>query len=133
MNQAKIVTSSCTSELKTIRELVKTACEQFAVDEKRTNLVVLAIDEACANVIRHGYHYDKNGVLCIEAYEQDGYGVFLIKDQCPKICESILQPSKEELLAPGGLGLNMIHQVMDSVKLVSHDDTGNHLELKLKI
>jgi anti-sigma regulatory factor (Ser/Thr protein kinase) len=131
--QNKIVCSSCTSELAGIRELIRKACAKFGLDTSTTDKVVLAIDEACANVIRHGYHYSKKGYICIETYQEDGFGVFLIKDHCPQINESVLKPPQKDLLDPGGLGLRLMHEVMDSVALIPHSEDGNHLELKIKL
>lgn len=132
-NQNELVCTSCTSELARIRQLVRDACGKFKLDASTTDKVVLAIDEACANVIRHGYHYSKKGYMCIETYEENGYGVFLIKDHCPQIDESVLEPTQKDLLDPGGLGLRLMHEVMDSVALKPHKEDGNHLELKIKL
>jgi anti-sigma regulatory factor (Ser/Thr protein kinase) len=128
-----LVCTSCTSELANIRSLVRKACDKFGLDKEKASQVVLAIDEACANVIRHGYNYSKHGYICIETYQEAGFGVFLIKDHCPQIDESVLAPKKKDLLSPGGLGLSLMHEVMDSVALKPNDDGGNHLELKVKL
>ena len=41
--------------LSSIRSLVRSWVESWDVDEKTTSDVVLAIDEACTNAIRHAY------------------------------------------------------------------------------
>jgi anti-sigma regulatory factor (Ser/Thr protein kinase) len=102
-------------------------------DEAKTNGIVLAVDEACANVIRHSCDFSDKFKLKIEAYEEDGFGVFLISDNAPPISDSVLKPKDCDQLEPGGLGLHLIHQVMDNVELLPHQEHGNRLKLSLKI
>ena len=124
---------SCTTELKTIRHAVKQACLDFNFDEAKTNAVVLAIDEACANVIRHSCKFSEEFELSIKINQNDGYGIFLIIDNCAALSPDTLQPCQHDLLKPGGLGLQLINQVMDSVTLLDHAGPGNWLELKIKL
>ncbi|WP_338517513.1 ATP-binding protein [Alteromonas gracilis] len=131
--EKQLFCTSCTSELQSIRQYVKSSCEAFGLSEDKTNLVVLAVDEACANVIRHGYDYSKQGAICIEARKTNEFGIFLIKDNCPKIADADLKPLENEPLKPGGLGLRLIHDVMDSVSLIPCKEGGNQLELKIKL
>jgi anti-sigma regulatory factor (Ser/Thr protein kinase) len=105
----------------------------MALTEDKTSGVVLAVDEACANVIRHSCDYSDRFKLKIEVYEEDGYGVFVISDNAPSISESTIQPKECNQLEPGGLGLHLIHQVMDKVELIPQQNSGNCLKLSLKI
>ena len=130
---ADISCKSCTTELKTIRHAVKQACLDFHFDVAKTNAVVLAIDEACANVIRHSCEYSDNFELGIKISKKNGYGIFTVVDNCAPLSPDRLEPCKDDLLKPGGLGLKLIYQVMDSVKLLDHQGPGNWLELKIKL
>lgn len=130
---SEISCKSCTSELHAIRQTVKQACADFGFDNEKTCAVVLALDEACANVIRHSCEYSDKFKLDVKISTQENYGVFLVIDNCPPISEQQLQPKADEPLKPGGLGLQLIHEVMDSVRLLPHDGTGNQLELKVKL
>lgn len=131
--QSDISCKSCTSQLHDIRKVVEQACQEMAFDEEKTAGIVLAVDEACANVIRHSCHYSDEYDLKIEAYEEDGFGVFLISDNAPPITAGVLKPKESDQLEPGGLGLHLIHQVMDGVELLPHQDNGNRLKLSIKI
>ena len=42
--------------LTSIRSLVRGWVESWDIDDKTANDVVLAVDEACTNAIRHAYH-----------------------------------------------------------------------------
>lgn len=124
---------SCTSELQRIRKTVRQACQDFGFDSDKTGAIVLAIDEACANVIRHSCAYSDDFVLDLDITERDNFGIFLVIDNCPPISEDTIRPKTNKPLEPGGLGLHLIHQVMDSVTLLPHNGIGNRLEMKIKL
>lgn len=125
--------SSCTSQLKSIREFVEQQCDALPFDDDKKAMVILAIDEACANVIRHGYKMSSAGCLSVEYKAEASHAVFTIKDNCQPICEQVLAPKPENLQQPGGLGMQLIHMVADSVRLVPHEGGGNWLELKIPL
>ncbi|MBB1316453.1 ATP-binding protein [Shewanella sp. SR43-4] len=124
--------SSCTSELKNIRQFVEHACQDFPFREDKVNEIVLAVDEACANVIRHGYHMSKKGCLEIEISSDHEHARFVIKDVCSQITDKQLIPPENNLCEPGGLGLCLIHYVAETVRLLPHKGKGNWLELTVK-
>lgn len=125
--------TSCTSQLCTIREDVRAACLEFGYPEPNINEIVLAIDEACANVIRYGYQYCNNGSVGLDIYRTDQEAIFRIIDQCPEICDADLQAKPRNDEEPGGLGMHIIHQIMDSVALIEGNDRGNTLELRKQL
>lgn len=124
--------STCTTELKNIREFVVDSCRQFPFSETKINEIVLAVDEACANVIRHGYKMSEHGCLEIEISGNDTSALFVIKDVCSQITEQQLLPKEQDLCKPGGLGLCLIHYVAQKVRLIPHKGKGNWLELTVK-
>ncbi len=132
-NSTEISCKSCTSELQKIRSTVKSACGEFGFDSEKTSAIVLAVDEACANVIRHSCAYSDSFKLDLNISREKNYGVFIVIDNCPPITEEQLCPKSDNPLQPGGLGLQLIHQVMDSVTLLPHNGSGNRLEMKIKI
>jgi len=124
--------SSCTSELKNIREFVIESCRDFPFSEAKVNEIVLGVDEACANVIRHGYHMSKKGCLEIVISSNDDHALFMIKDVCSQITDKQLTPKEKDLCKPGGMGLCLIHYVAEKVRLIPHKGKGNWLELTVK-
>jgi anti-sigma regulatory factor (Ser/Thr protein kinase) len=130
---ADISCKSSTAELQKIRHTVKQACLDFNFDLAKTNRVILAIDEACANVIRHSCKFSENFKLSIKITQEIGYGIFLIIDNCAPLSPDTLQPCEDNVLKPGGLGLQLMYRVMDSVALLDHPGPGNWLELKIKL
>lgn len=124
--------SSSPTELKEIREFILESCANFRFNEDKTNEIVLAVDEACANVMRHGYKMSVNGRLEIIVSSDDKHALFVIKDACKQITDQELQPKQKDLSKPGGLGLSLIHYVAEKVRLISHRGKGNWLELTVK-
>ncbi|MFD2166435.1 ATP-binding protein [Thalassotalea euphylliae] len=132
-NNNSYVCFSKTEALKDIRAYVRDRAKSFGYSKDNVDAIVLAIDEACANVIRHGYHFDECGQLCVESYTDKDDAVFVIKDTCPKVSEKDLTPKNECLSDPGGLGVSLMRTIMDSVTFLSHQGKGNHLELRKKL
>jgi anti-sigma regulatory factor (Ser/Thr protein kinase) len=117
----------------TIRHDVKEVCLEFGYPDPDVNAIVLAIDEACANVIRYGYKYCNNGFVNLKIYQAENEAVFHIIDQCPEICEADITAKPRDDSKPGGLGLHIIHQVMDGVHLIKESSKGNTLELRKQL
>jgi sigma-B regulation protein RsbU (phosphoserine phosphatase) len=54
------------AELKRIREAVREGTTRCGCSAKSTADIVLAIDEACQNIIRHAYRGDSDNVIDLE-------------------------------------------------------------------
>ena len=95
--------------------------------------IVLAIDEACQNVIRHAYR-DKDGNVAIKlSFQNKEFIVSLEDDGTPAIPEKI-KPRNIEDIKPGGLGTFFINQIMDSVSFqLTSPHWVNCLTMKKKI
>lgn len=76
--------------------------------------VVLAIDEACQNIIRHGYGGTGEVVLEIRRNSSCGLEVQLI-DFAPSVDLAKIKPRCLDDIRPGGLGTHFIRAVMDDV------------------
>jgi len=102
--------------------------------EPEINLLTLAIDEACTNIIRYAYCGDKSGRIELEVYQSENEAIFFLTDYAKCIKKSCLEIKDKKLTEPGGLGLKLIHKAMDSVQLISlSDPVGNKLELKKRL
>jgi len=122
--------SACSAQLCKIRASVRAACRTLGFIETETNLITLAIDEACTNIIRYAYG-GETGRIILEIYQQNNEAIFRLQDFAKCIDKSCIEYRKKHLLEPGGLGLKLIHQVMDSVQLLAPSASlGNILELK---
>ena len=84
-------------------------------DESECDAIVLAVDEALANVIKHAYHNCTDGLMELECRQSaDGLEITLLDNgDAPdrsKICARELGCAQ-----PGGLGTHIIRNVMDKV------------------
>jgi anti-sigma regulatory factor (Ser/Thr protein kinase) len=125
--------SACTSQLCHIRDEVREACDLLGYCESDINLITLVIDEACTNIIRYAYGGEP-GRIILEIYQHENDAIFHLQDFAKCIDKSCLELRKTNILEPGGLGLQLIHQVMDFVQLLPpKGSVGNILELKKHI
>jgi serine/threonine-protein kinase RsbW len=123
--------------LGSIRGLVRGWVEAFDLDRERSDEVVLAIDEACTNAIRHSYggRCDRVVELNLRSTEEHlELEVCDHGDPCPpeRLVRRPLQPPSPGELRPGGLGVQLIYLVFDEVEFRSGKDRGNRVIMRLR-
>ncbi len=106
------------AELKKIRDAIRKAVEGCGCSAKSTADIVLAIDEACQNIIRHAYHGDSDNVIELEVEHRSDGLVFSLIDQAPAIDPNLVKPRDLDDVRPGGLGTHFIRRVMDEVEFL---------------
>ena len=106
------------AELKSTREAVRESMEGCGCSAKSTADIVLAIDEACQNIIRHAYHGDSDNVIELEVEHRGDRLIFSLTDHAPAIDPTGVKPRDLEDLRPGGLGTHFIRRVMDEVEFL---------------
>ena len=122
--------------LGSIRSLVRGWVESWEIDPKRTNDVVLAIDEACTNAIRHAYGGRPDCSVELTLHAEADYLEFQVADQglpCPPECAARrnLEPPEVDELQAGGLGIQLIHEVFDEVDFCQGENGGNCVTMRL--
>lgn len=104
--------------LSTMREFVRTFLAPTAFTESETCLMVLGLDEACTNIIRHAYHGDETRPIFL-ACELDDCGVtFRLRDIGEQCDPAKLRGRPLGKIKPGGLGLHLIQRAFDKVDYV---------------
>jgi anti-sigma regulatory factor (Ser/Thr protein kinase) len=116
-----LIVDSDVAELPIIRDAIRAWAGRHGWSEGQTADIVLAVDEALSNVIRHGYDGQPGHRIEITARvlrdAAHGEGIEIrIRDfgkQVPleQICGRDLDD-----LRPGGLGVHIIHSLMDSAE-----------------
>ena len=97
-----------------IRHAVAAAAAALGCAENEISDVVLAVDEACQNIIRHAYHGAEGDIVVRLSAEGDQLEVELI-DFAPRVDIALIHPRPLDEVRPGGLGTHFIGAVMDSV------------------
>lgn len=109
------------------------ACAAEGVDEETAFALRLAAEEACANVIQHGYASSDPGPIRL-ALDVTAHSVTLtIEDEAPPF-DPADAPAPDldtdwEERRIGGLGWHLIYQLMDEVRYRVSAPRGNHLTL----
>ena len=119
----------------TLREKLREVLGSCNPSEEVLNCVVLAVSEACVNIIEHAYCEDDTGDIILEIERQDDNIIFRLTDFAHR------KTSKEEMksrpleeIRPGGLGCHIINEIMDEVQLIEcNSDCGNVLQMKKKL
>jgi len=120
-----------TESLPTIRRFVEDACSQAGLDDSTSYDIKLAVDEACMNIVEHGYAGMNPGSILVSLqYGAKKLVVHITDFGHPFEPSEPPEPDPETMLAgtPGGIGLYFIYR---SVDLVSYKATesGNTLTL----
>ncbi len=116
--------------LKLIRGGVRAAARMCGFNDATAQSIVLAVDEACQNVIVHGYKGRAGGEIVLGVFRcRDGILVRL-RDFAPPVDPTTIKPRALDDIRPGKLGSHFIHEIMDSVEFrPSPDGIGNLLEM----
>lgn len=125
--------SSDTKNLSAVRVFVAETLQDTPIAADERNKVVLAVDEAVANVMEHGYNTGDSGQIevtvevadrCIKVLVQDWGRSFDPRQvEDPDLEEHVRQGRK------GGLGIYLIRQIMDEVSYDTSAGDGNKLVL----
>ena len=119
------------ASLAAFRDLIQDACEQHpAVDEQTCYDLKLAVEEACTNIIIHGYAGMNPGSIILKLVFTGPRAVVTLTDFGHPFepCEPAVPDVQANLRdgVTGGFGLFLIYQTMDSVGYRTAGD-GNHL------
>jgi sigma-B regulation protein RsbU (phosphoserine phosphatase) len=121
-------------ELKNVRAGVRRCAEQAGMGEDCVQDVVMAVDEACQNVIRHAYGEKAAGDMLLEVDREGDTLIFCLKDFAPPVDPTQVEPRDLEDVRPGGLGTHLIREVMDSTGFVENPPgCGNLLRMVKRI
>jgi anti-sigma regulatory factor (Ser/Thr protein kinase) len=129
--QVKFAMPSDPRYLPVVRGVIGPLAEAIGWDESESRAIMLAVDEALANVIRHAYHSRADGLIELECRESaDGLEISLLDNgDAPdrsKICAREMDCDQ-----PGGLGTHIIKKVMDTVSYEASPEGNRFVASKL--
>jgi sigma-B regulation protein RsbU (phosphoserine phosphatase) len=118
------------SELQAAREFVSKSCAECGCSKSTTTDLVIAVGEAIQNVVRHAYKDVEIGEATLEIVCKNGIIEFQLLDSAPTVDPEKLKPEWPEEPGPGGLGICIIHDIMDEVEhLPAPSGQGNLLRM----
>ena len=120
-------------QLKQVRCIVKNALSKTALSVEAVDLGVLAVNEACMNIIQHAYKQTQTGEIILEIFKNADEILFRLTDFAVPVDECTIKGRDWADLRPGGLGVHFMCEGMDDIKY-RHlpDGTGNILEMTKK-
>jgi anti-sigma regulatory factor (Ser/Thr protein kinase) len=131
----EVVTLSVPSHPKylyVIRSAVYPVVLDAGFSRKEARRIVLALDEACSNIIKYAYEGDPAHLISVSiTVEQDGLH-FQLTDTGRKPDVSTISPRRLDDIRPGGLGTHFISSVFDSVVYDTAGGKGTVLTLVKK-
>lgn len=120
--------------LQPLRKFVRELAVQQGCCAENLDCMVMAINEACMNVMQHAYHGRDDGEIVVEFWKDADELMIRIYDFADRVDLHAIKSRDLADVRPGGLGVHIIHQVMDSVEYKNCDDPmGNLLEMRKKL
>ncbi len=120
--------------LKTIRASVLAAARSCGFGDSTARDIVLAVDEACKNVIVHAYQGDEAGEIALAIFRSEGGIVLHLRDYAPLVDPARVAPRDLADVQPGKLGTHFIRAIMDRADLEpAPDGPGNLLRLAKRL
>jgi serine/threonine-protein kinase RsbW/sigma-B regulation protein RsbU (phosphoserine phosphatase) len=120
-----------------IRGVLQTWLEILHLFPDRRSDIVLAVDEACSNAIRHAYRGRPDGRVELVLSRTDDWIEITVSDQgtpCPAECAEyrpLTRPVTADV-TPGGLGVKLIYEVFDEVRFCPGTTRGNCVTMRLR-
>lgn len=129
----KIVISSSTSNLHLVREFIEKKGEDLKINTNTLNQILVSVDEACTNIIKHNYKYNENNTIEVETESKDKkFIVTLIYKGEDFDPTKKTNPDMKEYFAKfkvGGLGIPLMKKSMDSIEFSHTQPDINSLTL----
>lgn len=112
--------ASTTGELAAIREFIQEKAAQAGVSQKTIDSIILAVDEASTNIVKHAYHFDDSKEIKLHLSFDDSTCTVSLTDYGDSFDpDKVPNPDMNEYLKQrrvGGLGLMLIRTLMDFVE-----------------
>jgi anti-sigma regulatory factor (Ser/Thr protein kinase) len=116
-----------------VRAMLTSFSERSGFDDIETGHLALAVDEALANVIRHGYDSQPDGRIWISAYliEEPQRRIRIeIEDEGRQTDPDRIVSRDLDEVRPGGLGVHIMREVTDTCEFERRKPGGMRLILE---
>ncbi|MBT3358644.1 MAG: SpoIIE family protein phosphatase [Rhodospirillales bacterium] len=125
---------SLPGKLKEVREAVTGVLKEEGCPAALQADLVLVIDEACQNIIRHAYKGSTEGEITLEIRRDDDDLIVLLRDFADTVDVTKIKPRDLEDIRPGGLGTHLIREIMDEVEITPlPGNSGNLMRMSKKL
>ena len=127
-DSAVIMIPSDPRYLSLVRTATATMGKIYGLSDSEQEDVKLAVDEACANVIKHAYIGDVTRKIVVKFKIAGGFEV-VIEDNGIKARPDVIAGRSLDDVRPGGLGIHLIKRAFDIYRFDEKKKNGNRLRL----
>ena len=128
---------SKTANLSVIRDFVSENALNAGIPMTKVEDIMLAVDEACTNIIKHAYKLSPEGEIIIKIdYDKEKFTITIIDYGKSFQPESVPLPDLQKYYREhkvGGLGIYLMRSLMDDVKYTSVPGKYNQVLLSKNI
>lgn len=123
------------SELDSIRQYIRSHAIDSGLSKKQIDNIILAVDEACANLIRYNMDFDQNKTIQIDVLDSKLNFTVEISDS-GKPFNPLENPDPNmkqyfKEFKKGGLGIKIMKNVVDKIEYIKKDSANKRNSLKL--
>ncbi len=118
MKKGKLEFTSHTANLALMRSFVRRFLARHPFSEKEQTLMVLGVDEACTNVIRHAYDLRDDQPIALSVETLRTCVRVRLRDYGEQAPANKMRGRAHNEVKPGGLGLHLIRNAFDKVDYI---------------
>lgn len=123
LKNKRLIVQSRTENLSSIRDFIASSAREAGITEDVVENIILAVDEACSNIIKHAYKLNPEGEIIIELDLKDDKFKVTIQDHGVSFePDSVPEPDLQKYYRQrrvGGLGMYLMKSLMDDVQYIS--------------
>ena len=121
-------------QLQNIRDTIRAVLKKNKCPPPFIDDLVLAVNEACANIMQHAYKGKCTGKIILALLRKQDEITVRLTDFAEPVDKSACKSRQLDELRPGGLGVHFMNELMDDVRfLETKAGVGNILQMKKKI
>jgi anti-sigma regulatory factor (Ser/Thr protein kinase) len=99
-----------------VRQCVRQFLQNRPFSSREVDLMVLGVDEACTNIIRHAYNLEDDQLISLSFESCQGGAVrFRLRDYGAPLDVDCCQLRPIDNSRPGGLGMHLIRHAFDQI------------------
>ncbi len=117
---------STTTALSGVRDFVNRHAVEFGFEDREVSEIVLAVDEACTNVIKHAYKGNPDAEFVVRILASGSEFQIIVRDWGNSFrpddvpIPNIRDRSRKH--RAGGLGIHLMRKLMDAVEYQGRDE-----------
>ncbi len=129
----KILFASSTKNLSLLRNFIEAKAIAFGFDESTINEIILSVDEACTNIIKHAHKYNDSEKIEVETKSENSQFKIILKYKGKGFDPNDLSnPDMKEYFDKfkiGGLGVPIMKKFMSKIEYDHKNSDYNYLTL----